>query len=82
MSGFVAALLKGLTDLLARLVADWRRDRALQDKGRAEGSADLNTGIAGVADDQARNNDVDRGGASGVLDRLRKRTRPDGSRPE
>ncbi|MCA3634256.1 MAG: hypothetical protein INF18_00875 [Methylobacterium sp.] len=79
MSALLAAILKGFGDFLARLVADWRRDRDLQDKGRAEGSADLNRGIAGVADDQAKNNAVERGGAAGVLERLRKRPRPDGA---
>jgi len=62
VSALLAAILKGFGDFLARLVADWRRDRDLQDKGRAEGSADLNRGIAGVADDQAKNNSVERGG--------------------
>ncbi len=79
MSALLAAILKGFGDFLARLVADWRRDRDLQDKGRAEGSADLNRGIAGVADDQAKNNSVERGGAADVLDRLRKRPRTDGA---
>ncbi|MCA3597773.1 MAG: hypothetical protein IOC64_06650 [Methylobacterium sp.] len=81
MTALLAALLKGLADFFARLVADWRRDGALQGKGRAEGSADLNKGISEIADAQAQNNAVDRGGARGVLDRLRNpagRERPGG----
>jgi hypothetical protein len=71
MMGLLAALLKGLADFFARLVADWRRDGALQVKGRAEGSAELNKGISEIADAQAKNNAVDRGGARAVLERLR-----------
>jgi hypothetical protein len=81
MMGLLAAFLKGLADFFARLVADWRRDGALQGKGRAEASAELNKGISEIADAQAKNNAVDRGGARAVLERLRNpagRERPGG----
>ena len=72
MSVFLSALLKGLGEFFARLVADWRRDRLLQDKGRADGEADLNKVIAEGADEQAKVNADHRGGAADVLERLRR----------
>lgn len=73
MSAVLAAILKVVADFLLGLVSNLKRDRDLQEKGRAEGEADLNRAIAEASDAQASNNAVDRGGASDVLDRLRSR---------
>lgn len=50
MNGLVAAVLAWLgrvaSDALARIVADWRRDRALVEKGAAEEVARANAATA------------------------------------
>lgn len=74
MASWLLSLISGfLIPLIKDLVSDWRRDKALQDKGRTEGAVELNRTIAEAADEQAKINAADRGGADDVLERLRKR---------
>ena len=69
----LSALAGFLAGLLRDLVADWRREAALKDLGRAEGAAATATMLAEMADDQARINSADRGSAGDVARRLRER---------
>lgn len=65
--------------LVVKALLGWlgmRNDRsAAADEARKEGQADLTEGVKGLADEQAANNAVHRGGASDVADRLRNEIR-------
>jgi hypothetical protein len=67
------AFLRGLvSDWLARM----ERDRIAKDAGRLEAESEAKTNleqkVPEIEADQKQNDSVDRGGAAGVLDRLRK----------
>lgn len=73
--GLALALLEGLR----AVISERARDAAMREAGAAEqkarderaaGDAAREMGV--IADEQARNNAVDRGGAAGVLERLRR----------
>jgi hypothetical protein len=73
----VRAALGLLLDSFGRALADilnaYRRDRALERKGRAEGAADTLAHVAESANAQADLNARPRGGARDVARRLRER---------
>lgn len=66
LSGFFGPLLRDL-------VADMRRDQALEDKGAADAALDTARTIQEMADAQRENDARGRGGADDVARRLRDR---------
>lgn len=60
MTDLIGSLLRALGDVIVRVVQIWRKERADKTIGEIE-------------DEQAKTDAADRGGASGVLERLRKR---------
>ncbi len=70
------ALIKAVGDFLLGLIAQKDAARAHEDKGRAEGTADLHQTVSEAADEQAQINAADRGRAGDVLERLHKRIDP------
>jgi hypothetical protein len=68
----ISAAIRFFVALIESLWRSYQRDRALEEKGRAEGAASTMTEISEIADEQAHINAADRGGAAGVLDRLRR----------
>lgn len=72
---WLAEILKALAAAVADAFSAWlqRRDAdaALKQAGAAEAAAETSQTIAEIADAQAHNNAVDRGGAAGVAGRLR-----------
>lgn len=82
LSAFFAALLRAVFEGVNAFVDARARDAAMREAGRAEQAAadEANaraaaTELGEIADDQAKNNAVDRGGAGGVLERLRRAER-------
>lgn len=79
LAAFLKALLGAVVAGVQAFFDARARDAALREAGRAEQAvADEKAAraaaeeIRGIADDQAENNAADRGGAGGVLERLRK----------
>lgn len=75
LKAFFAALFEGVKAFFDQRA----RDAAMKEAGRAEqalaneqAAGKLADEMGAVADDQAKNNAIDRGGASGVLERLRR----------
>lgn len=67
----LGAALGFVADLVERWWTNRQRDAANRDLGAAQSSATLNRTVAEIADAQAQNNAVDRGGAADVLRGLR-----------
>lgn len=71
LEAIIGAALGFVADLIQRWWNDRQRDAANRDLGAARAEATLGKAIAEIADAQAQNNAVDRGGAADVLRGLR-----------
>ena len=80
-ASLLRAVLEAVAGFLRGLAADRRAAATTKDLGAAEAQTRLDNQVKEAADAQAENNAAPRGGASDVLNRLRKRTATDGNRP-
>jgi hypothetical protein len=74
-ASLLKAVLEALTGFLRGLAADRRAAATTKDLGATEAQTRLDNQVKEAADAQAENNAADRGGAGGVLKRLRDRTK-------
>jgi len=72
IESLLGLILGAMAKAFTTWLSDKRRDAAFRDLGAAEGSVVLNKTVAEIADAQAANTAIDRGGAGDVLRELRR----------